>query len=39
MWWWWLTPIVLIVLLFIALFLISAGLDEIANPRVRRRSA
>jgi peptide/nickel transport system permease protein len=38
MWWWWLTPIVLIVLLFIALFLISAGLDEIANPRVRRRS-
>lgn len=38
MWWWWLTPIVLIVLLFISLFLISAGLDEIANPRVRRRA-
>ena len=38
MWWWWLTPIVLIVLLFIALFLVSAGLDEIANPRVRRRT-
>ena len=32
-------PIVLIVLLFISLFLISAGLDEIANPRVRRNRA
>jgi peptide/nickel transport system permease protein len=36
LWWWWLMPIVLIVVLFIALFLISAGLDEVANPRVRR---
>lgn len=39
LWWWWLMPIVLIVLLFISLFLISAGLDEIANPRVRRNQA
>ncbi len=39
LWWWWLMPIVLIVLLFISLFLISAGLDEIANPRVRRNRA
>jgi peptide/nickel transport system permease protein len=38
LWWWWLTPIVLIVLLFISLFLISAGLDEVANPRVRRNA-
>lgn len=37
-WWWWLTPIVAIVLLFLGLFLISAGLDEVANPR-RRRAA
>ena len=37
LWWWWLMPIVLIVLLFMSLFLISSGLDEIANPRVRRR--
>jgi peptide/nickel transport system permease protein len=37
-WWWWLTPIAAIVLLFLGLFLISAGLDEIANPR-RRRAA
>ena len=39
LWWWWLMPIVLIVLLFISLFLISAGLDEIANPRVRSNRA
>jgi peptide/nickel transport system permease protein len=37
-WWWWLTPIVAIVLLFLGLFLISTGLDEVANPR-RRRAA
>jgi len=34
-WWWWLAPI--FVVIFIALFLISIGLDEIANPRLRRR--
>jgi peptide/nickel transport system permease protein len=37
-WWWWLTPIVAIVILFLGLFLISTGLDEVANPR-RRRAA
>jgi peptide/nickel transport system permease protein len=36
-WWWWLAPIVVVGLLFIALFSISIGLDEIANPRLRRR--
>ena len=36
-WWWWLPPIVVIGTLFIGLFLIAAGLDEVANPRVRRR--
>lgn len=35
-WWWWLPPIVVIGLLFICLFLTSVGLDEIANPRIRR---
>ena len=35
-WWWWLPPIVVIGLLFISLFLIAVGLDEIANPRLRR---
>ena len=36
-WWWLLSPIVVIVLLFVGLFMISAGLDEVANPRLRRR--
>jgi len=36
MWWWWAPPMIVIILLFIALFLVSAGLDELANPRVRR---
>jgi peptide/nickel transport system permease protein len=35
-WWWWLPPIVVIGLLFISLFLVAAGLDEVANPRIRR---
>jgi peptide/nickel transport system permease protein len=38
MWWWWVPPIVVVVGLFVGLFLISAGLDEIANPRRRRRA-
>ena len=37
-WWWWLPPIVVIALLFICLFLITIGLDEVANPRLRRRA-
>jgi peptide/nickel transport system permease protein len=36
LWWWWGPPVLLIILLFVALFLIAAGLDEIANPRARR---
>jgi peptide/nickel transport system permease protein len=36
MWWWWAPPVIIIILLFNGLFLIAAGLDEIANPRVRR---
>ncbi len=36
MWWWWGLPIVMLVLIFVALFVITIGLDEIANPRLRR---
>lgn len=36
MWWWWLPPILLLVSLFISLFLITAALDEVANPRLRK---
>lgn len=37
LWWWWGVPIFFIVYLFISLFLISAGLDQIANPRLRQQ--
>jgi peptide/nickel transport system permease protein len=36
-WWWWLPPIIVIACLFTGLFLVAVGLDEIANPRLRRR--
>jgi peptide/nickel transport system permease protein len=36
MWWWWGGPLVVIVLLFVGLFLVASGLDEIANPRSRQ---
>jgi peptide/nickel transport system permease protein len=36
MWWWWAPPILILVVLFISLFLISAALDEVANPRLRK---
>lgn len=36
LWWWWAPPIVVIIILFVGLFNLSAGLDEIANPRLRR---
>jgi len=35
-WWWWLAPTVIIVLVFLGLFFVTVGLDEIANPRLRR---
>ena len=38
MWWWWAPPVLIIILLFIGLFLVSAGLDQIANPRTRRNA-
>ncbi len=39
MWWWVMTPVVALVALFIGLYLTSAGLDELANPRLRRKGA
>lgn len=36
MYWWWGPPIVMLILIFIGLFLMTVGLDEIANPRLRR---
>ncbi|MBT4124778.1 MAG: ABC transporter permease [Chloroflexi bacterium] len=37
MWWWWLPPLAAIVIVFVSLFLISSGLDEWSNPRLRKR--
>ena len=36
MWWWIIEPIAMLIILFVGLFLLTAGLDEIANPRLRR---
>jgi peptide/nickel transport system permease protein len=36
LWWWFLPPVLIIIMLFVGLFSIAAGLDEIANPRTRR---
>jgi peptide/nickel transport system permease protein len=36
MWWWFMPPIIVVVLLFMGLFGLSAGLDEWANPRLRK---
>jgi peptide/nickel transport system permease protein len=38
MWWWILEPVGVIVLLLTSLTLVSFGLDEVANPRVRRKA-
>jgi len=37
-WWWWAAPITVLAILFIGLFSISVGMDEIANPRLRRQA-
>jgi peptide/nickel transport system permease protein len=38
LWWWFAPPIIIIVMIFMGLFMISAGLDQIANPRLRSRT-
>ena len=35
-WWWYAPPIVLLIWLFVTLYLIAAGLDQWANPRLKR---
>ena len=34
-WWWWTAPTVIILIVFLGLFFLTVGLDEIANPRLR----
>jgi peptide/nickel transport system permease protein len=33
--WWWLPPIIILILIFIGFFVMTIGLDEVANPRLR----
>jgi len=35
-WWWWVPPIIIIVIVFLGLFFVTVGLDEVANPRLRK---
>ena len=35
MWWWWGLPIAMLMIIFVSLFLITIGLDEVSNPRLR----
>jgi peptide/nickel transport system permease protein len=38
LWWWILPPVLILIVLFVGLYLTNAGLDELANPRLRRRA-
>ena len=35
LWWWFMPPIVITIILFVGLFMTTAGLDRIANPRLK----
>jgi len=35
LWWWWLTPVLTLMLLFLSLYLVHLGFDEVSNPRLR----
>jgi peptide/nickel transport system permease protein len=35
LWWWWLTPVVTLMVLFLSLYTVHLGLDEVGNPRLR----
>ncbi len=37
MWWWIIEPVIVLVILFVAMYLVVIGLDEVANPRLRTR--
>jgi peptide/nickel transport system permease protein len=38
LWWWWMTPVITLIVLFLALYLVHLGLDEVGNPRLRSRA-
>lgn len=37
LWWWWFPPVGVLIVIFIGLFMITMGVDEIANPRLRMK--
>jgi peptide/nickel transport system permease protein len=37
MWWWFVPPIVILILIFVGLFLLATGLDNISNPRLQKQ--
>ncbi len=39
MWWWWAIPVFTLMALFLALYLIHLGLEEVSNPRLRNQAA
>lgn len=38
LWWWVLEPLVVLIVLFVGMYLVAIGLDEFANPRLRKRT-
>lgn len=34
-WWWWGIPTIILIVIFMSLLLITVGLDEVSNPRLR----
>jgi peptide/nickel transport system permease protein len=38
LWWWWLAPVLALIGLFLSLYLIHLGLDEVGNPRLTGRA-
>ncbi|MDH7485109.1 MAG: ABC transporter permease [Anaerolineae bacterium] len=38
LWWWWAPPVLALICLFLSLYLIHLGLDEVSNPRLRSQA-
>ncbi|HEY8596670.1 MAG TPA: ABC transporter permease [Devosiaceae bacterium] len=38
LWWWIIEPLIVLIILFVGMYLVSIGLDEFANPRLRKRT-
>ena len=35
LWWWWLAPVLVLMILFLCLYLVHLGFDEVSNPRLQ----